>query len=64
MNYEIDHYEVLLHDYVSSSGGYRLFSTTTFDTDEEAIAFAREQLKANFRVTVRQVRNVVGWWEE
>lgn len=63
MNYETDHYEVLLYDFVSAAGEYRHYSTTPFPTEEAAIAFAREN-HDEFRVIVREVRNIIGWWEE
>ena len=59
---EIYKYEVILEDFVSSTGKYRIYGTREFDTDEEAVSYARENMDA-FRVTVRVTENIVGWWE-
>lgn len=63
---EIDHYTVDVYDYVSSIGGYRKtpLKTLRFDTDDEAVAFARKELDKGNKVRVQQICNIVGWWEE
>lgn len=58
---EIDHYEVLLEDFVSSTGKYRHYATQKFYTLEKAVSFARSNM-SRFRVTLRVVENIVGWW--
>lgn len=58
---EIDHYEVRLEDFVSSTGGYRHYATKKFYTLEQAVSFARANMN-RFRVTLRVVENIVGWW--
>lgn len=61
--FEISHYEVGREDIVSAIGRYRKFDVKNFDTLEEAIVYARQSSEDGFRVTVRQINNVVGWWE-
>lgn len=55
-NREVDHYEVLLTPRVP--GGKT--TTLRFDTEEEAVAFAREK-RERFQVTVRVLENITGW---
>ena len=55
-NREVDHYEVLLTPRVP--GGKT--TTLRFDTEEEAVAFAKEK-RERFQVTVRVLENITGW---
>lgn len=57
-NREIDHYEVKLEH--PTSGRNRPYTICRFDTEEEAVAFAREKMK-DFKVTVRALETIVGW---
>lgn len=59
---EIEKYEVTLEDFVSATGQYRHYRTAEFGTEEDAIAYARKNMD-NFRVTVREVDYIVGWWD-
>lgn len=60
---EIFKYEVVIQDYVSAIGAYRHFETKEFETDDDAIAYAREKMKnPNFRIAVRVIENIIGWW--
>lgn len=61
--YEINHYEVECEDFVSAIGRYRKFNVKNFGSLEEAIVYARQRSEDGFRVTVRKISNVVGWWE-
>ena len=59
---EIEKYIVILEDYVSATGQYRHYKTVEFDTDEEAVAYARENMDT-FRVTVKVLEHLIGWWD-
>lgn len=61
--FEINRYEVEREDFVSGIGRYRKYDVKNFDTLEEAIVYARQSSKDGFRVAVRQISNVVGWWK-
>ena len=58
---EMEKYMVILEDYVSTTGQYRHYKTAEFDTDEEAVAYARENMDA-FRVTVKVLEHLINWW--
>lgn len=61
---EISHYNVIVYDYVSSIGGYRLFKTIKCDTEESAVEIARDYIEdknIKFKVNIEQVCNVIGW---
>ena len=61
---EIHHYEVTvweLHPVIVSTW-HELF-TKTFHNEDEAISFARSQDNGNRQVRVREVSNIIGWWD-
>ena len=58
---EIVKYEVMLEDFVPSTGRYRVYGTREFGTEEEAVDYARKNM-ASYRITVRVIENIAGWW--
>ena len=57
---EVIKYIVVLEDFVSSIGGYRIHSTKDFLSECDAIKYAREH-NGKFRVTVQVLETVSGW---
>lgn len=58
---EIDHYEVELKELTLDPDKQHSYTVRHFDTMEEAVEFAREKM-GRFRVTVRVIENIIGWW--
>ena len=61
---EIVHYEVTVFDFVSLAGTYRELYTKVFHAEEEAIAHARSQESKTRKVRVREISNIIGWWND
>ena len=58
---EISHYNIIVYDYVSEKGTYRILKTIKRSTEEAAVECARKELVGNRKVKIEQVQYLVNW---